>query len=502
MGPKVLEKITAELNAALAGGVVSKIHQPDEKTLIIRIFAKGAEHRLLICTNPNLLRMHITKERFVNPRTPKRFCSLLRSRLLNARVVAVLQIEGERLVNIALERRVPEDDGGEGGAEGGGGGAGRGFGVKTYTLAVELTGKSGNVILVDSRGFVLDALKRFPSGSDRVVGPGVELMPLPPLPPGAVVKEVAFALGGFSSWNEAADAYYSSAKGADDSSHERTRIRRALRAVQKRLLKKQRNLYADRERALKDEGSASIGEILVSNMGSITRGMAEIEATDYTMLPPGVAVIKLDPALSPQENVQRYFRRAKKAKTALKLLKTRLPEVTSEVEYVDSLLYSLEEAAGPEDLEALADELASGGYMKRKERTAGAKRSTKVPAKAEPVRRYASTDGFLILCGKSGAGNDLIVKKLAVKDDIWFHASGVPGSHVLIKVAGRESEVTDKTIREAAGLAAYHSKARSAMKTEVSYTRSANVRKPRGAKPGMVTIRDYKSIKVKPKDLE
>ncbi len=495
MGPELLKLITAELKAALVGGVVSRIHQPDEKTIILRIFTRGAERRLLICTNPKLSRMHITAERFVNPTRPKRFCAFLRSRILNARVVAILQMEGERLVNIALERRVSKD-----GPPGEGGDVEVGGTLETFTLAVELTGKSGNVILVDSRGLVADALKHFPFESDRVVMPGVELMALPPLPPGVSLKEAGIDKGGFKTWNEAVDVYYSSAKDTDDSSTERTRIRRSLRAAQKRLLKKQKNLWADRDRAIKDEKLAPIGEILVSAMASIKKGMAEIEATDYTTLPPASVVIKLDPKLSPQENVQRYFTRSKKAKTALRLLKTRLPKLDSEVEYVDSLLYSLEEAEGAAELEALTDELVKGGFVKRREKLAGTKKPAKAPAKAEPFRRHTSADGFEILCGKSGAGNDLIVRKMAEKNDIWFHASGLPGSHVLIKAAGRE--VTDSAIKEAAALAAYHSKARGAMKQEVSYTRAANVKKPRGAKPGMVTIKDYKSIKVRPKDMD
>ncbi len=304
MGPELLKKITAELNAILVGGVVSKIHQSDEKTIIIRVFAKGKEHRLLICTDPRLTRMHITAKRPPNPRTPKRFCALLRSRILNARVVAVLQIEGERLINIALERRIPDGEEGEGG-------------VKTFTLAVELTGKSGNVILVDNRGLVLDALKHFPFESDRVVMPGVELMPLPPLPPGASIKELLLDKGAFDTWNEAADAHYSALKDEGEGAGERRRIRRSLRAAQKRVLRKLQNLYGDRERALKNEGCAPLGEILVSNMGSIKRGMAEVEATDYTTLPPRKVVIELDKTLSPQENVQRYFKRSKKAKRAL-----------------------------------------------------------------------------------------------------------------------------------------------------------------------------------------
>jgi len=111
-----------------------------------------------------------------------------------------------------------------------------------------------------------------------------------------------------------------------------------------------------------------------------------------------------------------------------------------------------------------------------------------------------SSEGFEMLCGKSGAGNDLIVRRYASDDDIWLHASGVPGSHVLIKVAGRAGNLTVRTIEEAASIAAWHSKNRNAKKAEVVYTEARHVKKPRGARPGMVTVKEYRTIMVEPRE--
>ncbi|CAG0927904.1 partial Rqc2 RqcH, partial [Planctomycetaceae bacterium] len=114
------------------------------------------------------------------------------------------------------------------------------------------------------------------------------------------------------------------------------------------------------------------------------------------------------------------------------------------------------------------------------------------------IRRFTSTEGFEILCGKSGAGNDQLVTRYASGEDIWFHVKGAPGSHALIKVAGKAQALTEVTIAEAAAIAAFYSKSRGSSKVEVIYAEAKNVKKPRGAKPGMVTVKEFKSVIVRP----
>lgn len=476
MGPKLLKHIIEELNSTLMGGVVSKIHQGDERNLILKIFTRGATHSLLISAHHQFPRVHLTEESFYNPPSPLRFCAYLRSRIANARIEGFGQPDHERIVHIHLKK------GFDGEAE-------------EFTLVAELTGKSSNIILLEKDGVVLDALKYFPEDSVRPVMPGITLEPLPPHP----VEEEELIKEEGVSWNEFADRFYTERIKGEGFTLEKNRLKRAITEAEKKAKRKFDNLEGDRTKAERELEYYRTGEILTSNFHLLKKGMREVEAIDYTATPPANVVIKLDEKLSPKENVEKFFKRARKAKTALALLKERMPEVEEELKYIDSLKYEWEAAKTTEDIEALKDELMDAGYLKTEGEKAGRIKEEAGPS--EPIRKMTSSDGFEILCGKSGKGNDLIVRKYAKDEDIWFHAYQVPGSHVLIKAAGKPEKITDKTIEEAAALAAWHSKARTSGKVEVIYTEAKNVKKPRGAKPGMVTVKEFKSILVRPKDM-
>lgn len=474
MTPRLLKNIISELNEKLKDGVISRIHQSDNRNVILKVFAKGRTVSLLISADPKLPRLHVTGYEFRNPQRPLRFCAYLRSSILNARIEAFEQVDDERIARIRLKKKSDGDYG-------------------SFTLVAELTGKSSNVILIDGKGVILDSLKYFSTDSVRAVLPGLELTPLPPFPPHGGGMEIERKEG--ESWNEAADRYFTALFKEDLFVLERGVLKRAVNEAEKKLKRKLDNLRNDVEKAGKGLDGERLGEILASNYGKIKRGMSEVIADDYTRVPPEKVRIELDPKLGPAENLEKYFKRAKKAKTAINLLKDRIPDVEKELEYIGSLMYEWETAKTEDDLGALKDELMEGGYLKkvREEIT------EKVEERAEPIRRYTSTEGFEILCGKSGPGNDLIIKKYARDEDIWFHASKMPGSHCLIKVAGRGKELTKKTIEEAASICAFYSKAQAASKVEVIYAEARHVKKPRGAKPGMVTVKEYKSIVVRPK---
>jgi predicted ribosome quality control (RQC) complex YloA/Tae2 family protein len=481
MGPLLIKYVTEELNKTLAGGVISKIHQPDEKTLVLKIFVRGTEERLVISTHHRLGRIHLTSQKFENPPTPLRFCAFLRKRITNARVMEVRGKEGERIVCISLERKRPGEEAPE-----------------SYTLRAELTGKSGNIILLDDTGVVCDAMRYFPAEkSVRAVEPGLKLADLPPVK--AAAEETLPEKGFKESWNEAADRFYADLMEVGSFASERARLRRVIKEAGKKAARKLKNLEGDEERANRALTEAALGELLKTNLNKVKRGMTKATLDDYTKVPPEKVTVPLDPVLSPMENAERFFKKARKGRTALKLLKGRIPGIKEEMEYLDSLSYELEEADTPGDLSALEKEFSKRGFIK-KVRVKMEKEKEEVKG-AEPVRRFTSSEGFEVLCGKSGAGNDLIVQKLAAGEDIWFHAANTPGSHVLIKVAGRGKELTRSTIEEAAALAAWHSRSRGAMKVEVTYAEARNVRKPRGAKPGLVTVRERKSITVKPKEM-
>jgi len=475
MGPKLLGNVIAELNDLLRGGVISKVHQPSERVIILKIFCRGREERLLISAETKFPRMHLLGEDYtaVNPPTPLRFCAFLRSRITNALVDGFIQTEGEKIANIIIKKKSDDT-------------------IATMTLVCELTGKSSNIILVDEKKMVLDAIRYFPPESSiRAVMPGVLLTPLPK----ADLKEAEEPVKkGEGTWNEAACRYYSALENVDDLTTLRASLRRAINEARKKAERKLKNLQGDKSRAEAELDFGRLGEMLVSNMKAIKKGAREASVLDYTKVPPETVSVPLDEKLGPKENVEKYFKRARKAKVALGLLKGRIPEVEEDIAYIDSLTYELEAANTIEDLVEIETELFAEGYLKKPPPVKEAGK-----AGAEPIRRFTSSEGFEMLCGKSGLGNDLIVRKYARDGDVWFHASGVPGSHVLVKSAGRVKGLTDATIREAAQIAAWYSKNQGATKAEVVYTDAKNVKKPKGAKPGSVTISDHKTIVVAPK---
>ena len=473
MGPLILKEVVSELMERLSGAVISKVHQSDERNIILKIFARGSEVRLIISAHHRLSRMHITERDYKNPPSPLRFCAYLRKWITNARIEAITQKDLERIVSIDLIKK---------GADGE---------RQEFRLIAELTGKSANIILTDRDGVILDALRYFPPEiSMRAVMPGLKLEPLPPAPG---LREEEIGKKENERWMAAVDRFYSGLVDEEELTERRSGLKKTASEAEKKLRRKLVNLEGDRAKATSEVENYKTGELLASNFHLLKKGVKEAEVIDYTQDPPAFVRVRMDERIGPKENVEKYFKRARKGRKALELLKDRIPSVQEEIEYIETLKYNIEAAETLADLDDLEAELAKGGYLKKVERV-----EKREEPRAEPVRRFSSSEGFEILCGKSGAGNDLLVSKYASGEDIWFHVKGQPGSHSLIKVAGRGTELTKKTIEEAASIAAFYSKSANAGKVEVIYTEARNVKKPRGAKPGMVTVKEYKSVVVRP----
>ena len=477
IGPVLLGHIVDELKARLTGGVVSKIHQPGDRLLIIRVFVRGREERLLISTHPRFSRMHLTESVFENPRTPPRFAAFLRSRIGGARIEDIFQIDRERIVHIRLARKEGEE-------------------LKPYTLVLELTGKSSNIILLDGSGIVLDALRRFPvEGSVRPVVPGLRLEPLPKGPRMERPEEPVEKRNG-ETWNSATDRFYFALERDEMLASKKRELRAVIKGALKKAERKLKNLMDDRERANKNLELEKTGSLLSANFNLLKRGMSSVELEDIYCTPPKKVTIELDPQVGPKENIERFFKKARKAKKALELLKERIPEVEEEIIYIDGLMFELDSAETTEDLRVLEAELMEAGYLKKKPVQ---KTLLKGGKRAGPVKKAATSDGFTLIYGRSGAGNDLIIKKYSSPGDLWFHAKGVPGSHVLLKADKRKP--TERAVEEAAALAAFLSRNRTSAKAEVIYTEAGNVKKPKGAKPGMVVVKEFKTIMVRPSDI-
>ena len=232
------------------------------------------------------------------------------------------------------------------------------------------------------------------------------------------------------------------------------------------------------------------GDLLHANLYRIPRG-AELAEVENFYDPEGKTVrIRLNPAISPAANAQKYYKDYQKAKTAETVLAGQLKKGAAELEYLESVADMVSRAETERELAQLREELTEQGYLKPpKGRQPG--------QAALPPLHFTSSDGFDIYVGRNNRQNDRLTLKTAAKTDVWLHTKDIHGSHVIISCEGRQPAET--TIIEAAQLAAYHSKARESSNVPVDYTLVKHVSKPAGAKPGMVIYVNNKTVYVDPK---
>jgi len=262
----------------------------------------------------------------------------------------------------------------------------------------------------------------------------------------------------------------------------RDRLARKLAAQQKELgATKERDRYK------------RMGDIITANLYRLEKGMNKARAVDYYSPDCPEIEIELDVRLTPQENAQRYFRLYNKAKTAEGMLAHQIELGKGDLEYLESVIEALSEAESERDLAQLKEELIQTGVLSAKQ-SHGKKRQMKSAA-SKPYH-YRTSDGFEVFAGKNNLQNDLLTLKTAFKSDIWFHTQKIHGSHVILVADGREP--TDNAMTEAAMIAAYHSKARQSSRVPVDYTPVRQVKKPVGAKPGMVIYHVYQTAYVTP----
>lgn len=232
------------------------------------------------------------------------------------------------------------------------------------------------------------------------------------------------------------------------------------------------------------------GELIKANLHAIPKGASAAVVQNYYDPELSEVKIPLNAALSPALNAQKYFKDYKKSYTAEQTLTKLIAEGEQELIYLDSVFDSLSRATSEADLSEIREELENGGYLR-----AANKNKKQKPIAARPME-FISTDGFKILVGRNNRQNDLLTLKTAEKSDIWLHTKNIPGSHVIICCSGRE--VPDETLTQAAVLAAYYSKASASASVPVDYVAAGKVKKPSGAKPGMVIYETNRTLYVTP----
>ncbi|PXY84540.1 MULTISPECIES: NFACT family protein [Lactobacillus] len=287
--------------------------------------------------------------------------------------------------------------------------------------------------------------------------------------------------------NHALDEFYEYQSNQDWVRQKSAQIERLIKNEYKKLTKKIVKLKKQLEQAENSEGYRIQGEILNANLSQVKPGMAEVSLPNYYDNNRPLK-IKLDVALSPARNAQKYFTKYKKLRDSIKHVKEQISIAQDNLDYFDSVQTAIDNAE-PQDIDQITEELMNQGYLKKPQKP---KRKKKITEKN--LNKFRISSGKTVLVGKNNLQNDWLTLKKANKTDIWFHVKNIPGSHVILQSA----EATDEDIRETAEIAAYFSKAKNSAHVQVDYVQDKRVKKPNGAKPGFVIYTGQNSIEVTP----
>ena len=525
-----LTAVLEELRGVLEGGRIDKVYQPSRDEIVLAVRGAGENVKLLLSASPNGPRLHLTREVRENPAQPPMFCMLLRKHLTGARFLRLEQPELERIVLLRLESTDELGDK-----------VGR-------TLVLEAMGRRANLILLDGEDRIIDCVRRVEGDvatGQRAVMPGLFYRlpePRPGLPP-LLERELDFRSNGesrgeplegklrrlraavgpqgfvpyglvredklvdftflrilqygpdtesrrYESFSRLLDDFYASRATAEKVGQRGADLQKAVGRVRDRVARRVAQQELDREATRDRERKRELGDILTSNLYALQKGMKTVRLTDYYD-PEGREVdIPLDPLLTPQQNAAKYYKEYNKAKTAEVVLGEQVEKGRRELEYLDSVLEAITLSEGERDLAEIRQELTDTGYLRR-----GAKAAKRMKVAAKPME-FRSTAGLRISVGKNNTQNDLLTAKQAGKGDLWLHTQKIHGSHVILWTEGRAPDAG--SIEEAAKLAAWFSQARDGKKVPVDYTPVKYVKKPAGAKPGMVVYTTYQTAYVDP----
>ncbi len=291
----------------------------------------------------------------------------------------------------------------------------------------------------------------------------------------------------FASTNEVIDDFYTKKDINERLKQKIHTYRRIVNTNLERLYKKLQNLHQDLSKAANPEEYKIMGDLILANLYQINRGDQFVELENFYQEDQPIIKIKLDKRLTPSQNAQLYYKKYTRYKTASVKINKQLIKSKAEIDYLEQILLAIEHSESLSDLTELRHELIEGNYLRK---TSKVKRASN--KRSANYRRFQSSEGLDILVGKNNRQNDEITFKIANKEDLWFHAKDIPGSHVILRTNSKN--YSDISILEAAQLAAYYSKGRNATKISIDYSKKENVRKPRGAKPGMVIYDNHSTL--------
>ncbi len=532
-----LHHMTEELRRELLGGRIQKINQPFEQELVLQIRSNRKSHKLLLSAHSVFGRVQLTETTFENPAVPNTFIMVMRKYLQGAVIEAIQQVENDRILEISVSNKNEIGD------------------SVAVTLVIEIMGKHSNIILLDkASGKIIEAIKHvgFSQNSYRTILPGSTYVAPPqtgslnpftvgdeklfqilqtedlepkrlqqmfqglgrdtatelssrltadklksfrtffasPTQPSLTEKSFSALLFSdsqtqMSTLSELLDTFYRDKAERDRVNQQASEL---IRRVENELEKNRKKLGKQEEELLATENAEEFrqkGELLTTFLHQVPNDQDQVELDNYYT--GEKIIIALDKALTPNQNAQRYFKRYQKLKEAVKHLTGLIEETRATILYLESVETALAQASLTEIAE-IREELIQTGFIRRRQRE-------KIQKRQKP-EKYLATDGqTIILVGRNNLQNDELTFKMAKKDELWFHAKDIPGSHVVIT---GNLQPSDEVKTDAAELAAYFSKARLSNLVQVDMIEVRKLNKPTGGKPGFVTYTGQKTLRVTP----
>ena len=532
-----LHHMTEELRHELVGGRIQKINQPFEQELVLQIRSNRKSLKLLLSAHSVFGRVQLTDTTFENPAVPNTFIMVMRKYLQGAVIEAIQQVENDRILEISVSNKNEIGD------------------SVAVTLVIEIMGKHSNIILLDkASGKIIEAIKHigFSQNSYRTILPGSTYVAPPqtgslnpftigdeklfqilqtedlepkrlqqmfqglgrdtatelsgrltadklktfraffasPTQPSLTEKSFSALLFSdsktqMSTLSELLDTFYKDKAERDRVNQQASEL---IRRVENELEKNRKKLGKQEEELLATENAEEFrqkGELLTTFLHQVPNDQDQVELDNYYT---GEKIlIALDKALTPNQNAQRYFKRYQKLKEAVKHLTSLIEETRTTILYLESVETALAQASLSEIAE-IREELIQTGFIRRRQRE-------KIQKRKKPEKYLASDGQTIILVGRNNLQNDELTFKMAKKDELWFHAKDIPGSHVVIT---GNLQPSDEVKTDAAELAAYFSKARLSNLVQVDMIKIKKLNKPTGGKPGFVTYTGQKTLRVTP----
>ena len=452
-----LERVVAELQGLL-GARVDAVRVHAELALTLELHGRSGNALLLLSAEPELTRLHLATARPPQPESPHGWQAPLRQALEGARLEALTLQAGDRVVTLRFARS-----------------------AGPLELKVELTGRQGNLLLVDGEGVVRAMASRAASAGRRL---GVGLPWTPPVPHAAgehrATPRFEPEAGAAFPWSAAVERRYAALEAERTLLEGRRRLREPLRAALARGTRALEKLADEAARVPAAEADRRAGDLLKVNLQAVARGAREVTLTEWTEAGPVEVRVALDPALTPRQNMERCYKRFKRIVESAARVSARAAEVRDRQAALELLRVRLDGAPLAElpALEREARRLSAGPRPAQRPR-----RTRDEPAL--PYRTFRSVAGLALLVGRGAADNDALTTRVARGNDLWLHVRGQTGAHVVIRLGGREAD--QDSLLDAATLAVHFSDARGEPQAEVACTRAKYVKKGRGAAPGAVT---------------